>query len=63
VLSKKLFADLLSPAYKNFKTAITKMSNQFKQASEVESPGPTAMTTRTSSTSTATTAATRLGSR
>lgn len=38
VLSKKLFADLLSPAYKNFKTLLTKMSNQFKQATEVETP-------------------------
>jgi hypothetical protein len=38
VLSKKLFADLLTPAYRNFKTAITKVSDYFKQASQVESP-------------------------
>src|SRR5205814_1910275 len=37
-LSKKLFADLLKPVYSNFKTWITKMSKQFKEASEVEDP-------------------------
>jgi hypothetical protein len=38
ILTKKLFADLLSPVYKNFKTWVTKMSDQFKKASQVESP-------------------------
>lgn len=38
VLTKSLFADLLSPVYQNLKTYITKMSAQFKEASSVESP-------------------------
>lgn len=37
-LSKKFFADLLSPVYKNFKTWATKMADKFKKASQVESP-------------------------
>lgn len=38
VLTKALFGDLLKPVYANFKTWITKMSSQFKEASQVESP-------------------------
>ena len=38
ILSEKLFGDLLKPVYSNFKTYITKMSEQFKEASEVETP-------------------------
>jgi hypothetical protein len=38
ILTKKLFADLLKPVYQNFKTYVTKMSKQFKEASEVETP-------------------------
>lgn len=38
VLTKKLFADLVSPAYKNFKTWITKDASQFKQATQTETP-------------------------
>jgi hypothetical protein len=38
ILTKKLFADLLSPVYQNLKTYVTKMSQQFKEASEVETP-------------------------
>lgn len=38
VLTQKLFGDLLKPVYANFKTYITKMSEQFKEASSVETP-------------------------
>lgn len=37
-LSSKLFADLLKPVYSNLKLAVNKLSAQFKESAEVESP-------------------------